>query len=182
MTITYRPEGSGASDSDCTPGGQENKPAPETRTDTATMSLTTGRLETDTLEASWTTPSGAPNDADWPTGDYVVSLNATSIDAEISYKMQQLRVGSGCTVQETMGTSGSQSGTGQKVYTLSSYNPTSGAATDRFQLRYLATNSASMNKNATLLFDGGVAMQGPWVATSAISGTAAGTSTPTAAL
>ena len=144
MATTYEPEGDGATDSDCTPAAGWNEVAPLTRTDSTDV---TREIPTNTTEISgaWTTPTSEPNSADWASADYTGGVEVGVIDADASFTIALIRVNSGCTLQETLGTSGSFSATGPASFTVNT-DPSSGAAGDRYQMRITGTNA---NHHAT---------------------------------
>ncbi len=165
MTITYLLNGEGPLlDSDCTPALGNNEPA--VRGDTLIVSRNIPQATTDEISLSWTTMANAPGVADWPSGDYIMRANISTIDAGASVKYQLLRIDSVCGAEETLGTSGSVSTTGDKTFTVNT-DPASGALGDRFQARILGSNSDphmeqafSINPEATS-FDAEI--EGPWV-------------------
>ncbi len=145
MAQLYEPEGSGAADSDCTPATQQNGVAPITRTNTINLNWIDSGPVTDEIGIAWTTPTNEPNSADWASADYRGQVDIPLMDADISIKIQLHRVNSGCTSQETLGTSGSFSGVGIKNFVVN-LDPVSGDAGDRFQMRILISNSAHMTE------------------------------------
>jgi len=164
MTIAYEPEGDGATDSDCTPATTNNEVAPLTRTNTTDISFNSSGDDSDVIELAWTTPSGEPNVADWPSGDYRGSVECQAIGAEQSFKIQLLRINSACAIQQTLGTSGSFSTTGPHLFTVN-IDPSSGAAGDRFQMRILGSRGSSHgNQTCNIVVnDVDTFMDGPWV-------------------
>lgn len=162
MVTTYRLNGAGGPNSDCTPASLKNEQALKTITNTTATGGLVATSSTDVVAISWTTVSGEPGYLDWPNGNYIVSLDVRRAAVD-SYKLQLVRVSSGCTVQETLGTSGSLTGTGVKELVLSGIDPSSGADTDRFQLRVLATNSSpSATKRLSASITEQSYIRGPW--------------------
>jgi len=164
VTITYEFDGATGFDSGCTPATAFNKNARLGRIDSTFLSRLIPPATTDEISMSWTTPGGEPGFADWPLGAYVARININAIDSVASIKFQLLRVQSGCTVDETLGTSGSVSTTGNKTFTVNT-DPTSGAAGDRFQCRILGSNSdLHMTQNFTINPDISTrsVIEGPW--------------------
>jgi len=166
MTITYEPEGDGAADSDCTPGVDENESAPQTRTDTTDVIVGVTNLATDEISAAFTTPSGEPNVADWPNGAYRGSLEIGAIHADVDFAIQLHRINSGCTTQQTLGTSGEFATTGPHIFSVT-IDPSAGAAGDRYQMRLICDSIAEHGAKKTFTItinDVDTFMDGPWVA------------------
>lgn len=140
MTITYLLNGAGGADSNCTPALGNNEKALATRTNTTNISRSVPPDAADELSLSWTTEPNNPGGMDWPNGSYTGSLEIASMGADISIKIQLLRRTSACGTGETIGTSGSLSGTGVKSYSTT-VDPSAGASGDRYQMRVLGSNA-----------------------------------------
>jgi len=167
VSITYEPEGAGAADSDCSPGGgAKAEVAPLSRTNTTDVTFNSGGGDSDVIEVLWTTPTSEPNVADWPSGNYRGSVEISGIGAEQSFKIQLVRINSACVIQETLGTSGSFSTTGPHLFSVN-IDPSAGAAGDRYQMRLLGSRGASHgNQTCTIVVnDVDTFMDGPWVIT-----------------
>jgi len=164
MAITYLLNGDLGADSSCAPAAGNNEQALVSRTDSTDVTRAIPQATTDEISLSWTT-DGAPNDADWPSGDYIGSMEIGAMEASASIKIQLLRVNSGCAVQETLVTSASKSGTGVQSETVNT-DPAAGAAGDMFQMRVLGSNSESHKSQSVTVTinDPDSYLQGPWVA------------------
>jgi hypothetical protein len=87
---------------------------------------------------AFTTDAGEPNRTTWDAGTYTVTLNVTSQQGQaLDYEVQLLRVDSTCGASTVLATSGEQTGTGIKTFTLSGVAASTGAASDRLQVRVL---------------------------------------------
>lgn len=162
MTIRYEPEGSGAADSDCTPAIEFNEVAPLSRTDTTAISVTADVTSTDVRDIAWTTPSTEPNNADWPSGDYVGSFEVAANPTDVSFKIELSRVNSACSSQEVLGISSALTGTGVKSFTVNT-DPTAGAISDRYQCQILTSNSSHCAETFTITVDDpDTFIEGPW--------------------
>lgn len=143
LVIVYELDGDGGVDSDCTPALGENKKALLTRLDSASITRLVPASAVDEISLAWTSEPNNPNDADWPLGDYTASINLEAQDsAQTSFLFQLHRTDSGCTSQETLGTSTSFNGVGVATFTVN-LNPAAGAITDRYQMRLLGTNTST---------------------------------------
>lgn len=131
------------------------------------------------LAFCFTTASGEPNSADWPSGTYRCILEVSTAGANITYGLRTAgavsghfaRVNSGLTADsETVAQAEALfSGTGIKTATAS-WDPAAGNASDRFECLIAATRPASHgNETLTIVVDatdagatnGGVS-DGPW--------------------
>lgn len=164
MTITYELNGGNGTDSDCTPSLGNNEQALATRTDTFAIARSIPQATTDEESVSWTTLADNPNSADWPSGDYVGSMDINAMEAGASIKIQLLRINSACTIQQTLGTSTSLSGTGVKSYTWNG-DPGAGNASDRYQMRVLGSNSEGHKAQqfSIVIADPDTFISGAWV-------------------
>ena len=143
MVIVYELDGANGADSDCTPALGNNEKALLTRTDTTDVTRDVPTSTVDELSVAWTSEPNNPNVADWTLGDYTASINVSAKESpQLEFKFQLHRTNSGCTSQETLGTSGAQLGTGVITFTVN-VDPAAGAATDRYQLILLGTNNDS---------------------------------------
>lgn len=148
MTIRYLHEGSGATDSDCTPAEDYNEKAVLSPTDTSDLSSSVGIGPH--LTHAWTTEPDNPNDADWPNGDYVLQVYVHLNQLAAGIDLETHRVSSGCTSQETIGSTTGLTGTGAKTLTTTA-DPSAGSASDRYQGRVTGDNTGStMSKSLTL--------------------------------
>ncbi|MCK4828719.1 hypothetical protein KA005_73995, partial [bacterium] len=60
---------------------------------------------------------GGVYDADWPSGNYRAQIDCEGLEnGDLSFTIQLLRVNNACTIQETLGTSGSYTTTGNHLY------------------------------------------------------------------
>ena len=168
MSIIYELDGIEGAASDCSTPTSDDKIARLSRLAVADPTPDVPRDTIDEPSLMWTTETDQPNVADWPSGDYVMRANISAFETgDISVKWQLLRVNSSCTIQDTMGTSGSFSTTGDKTFTVNT-DPSSGAAGDRFQGRVLGSNSAlHQDRSYTLdIVASGpfnAEIEGPWV-------------------
>ncbi len=165
MTITYKPEGSGAADSDCTPATEFNEVAPRIRTDNTAISVTATNQTTDVRDIAWTTPANEPSSANWPSGDYKGSFEVAANPSDVSFKIELSRVNSSCTQQGggPLGTSGALTGTGVKTFTVNT-DPASGAVGDRYQCQILTSNSSHCDQTFTITVnDVDTFIEGAWV-------------------
>lgn len=125
------------------------------------------------LAYCFTTASGQPNNADWPSGTYRCQLDVSAAGANMSYGLLTLngsaghfgRVDSGLTADQesTAQAEAAFTGTGLKLATKS-WDPAAGAAGDRFECLVAARNAAAMNaaQTITLTFDSDAFVDGPW--------------------
>ena len=152
MTITYLLNAPDTSNSDCTPAAEYNRKMDEASQTSQALSASIAS-EGDEISHAFTTVSGDPNDGDWPAasgGDpYFCSFDVTTIGVDVTCGLLTLggaaggfhRVNSSCTSQENVAQGQTAfSGTGVKDATNTSWNPSSGAASDRFQVRIAAAN------------------------------------------
>lgn len=162
MAVTYLLNGAGGADSTCTPALGNNEKALESRTETTDVTRDIPQATTDEISLAWTT-DGAPNNADWPNGDYIGSMEIGAMEAAASIKIQLLRVNSGCAIQETLGTSVPKTGTGVQSYTVN-MDPVAGAVGDMFQMRVLGSNSENHKAQTVTVTidDPDSKMVGPW--------------------
>jgi hypothetical protein len=129
------------------------------------------------LAFTFATPSNEPNDSDWPSGTYDVQLDSVSgTGADITFGCLTIGSANGefarlnsilDTRQEGAVQSQSAfSGTGLKYASNTTWNPTSGSATDRFMIVVAAANAHTKNaQNLTLeLNEADDYTSGPWSA------------------
>ena len=162
MTRSYLLNGGGGTDSDCVPALGNNETMLLVRTDTTEVTREIAKSAVDEISFSWTTLAAEPNTADWPSGNYVGSMNVSVCDASATYKISLIRINSACTLQATLGTSLALSGTGTKSYTYTN-DPAAGNATDRYQMRVLGSNSSmSATQTLTITINGVSYASGPW--------------------
>jgi len=119
----------------------------------ASLSDTIASNTTDEVSFAFTT--GSSNVAAWGAGTYTVELNVTSTGASVTgYKAQLVRVNSNCGVVTTLATSPSLSGGGggTKAFTFPNVSSSSGASTDRLQVRILgsAKNGSRASRTSTI--------------------------------
>ena len=124
----------------------------------------------------WTTLSGSPNDADWPSGDYRCQIDVNQIMRVDSYGFRTLasvaghfaRVNTGLTAdQETFEQiEAAFTGTGIKLATTGTINPASGSADDRAEWVLVAdATSESMAGSVRVSCDDSDSFaDGPWTA------------------
>jgi hypothetical protein len=139
-----------------------NKQALVATAGSAGLSLTLGGGASGSY--AWYTEPGVPNLTEWPAGDYTLGFNVSTAGADITYTLSLRRVDSAGVLQQTLGTSGSQSGTGAKSFTQNIGSPISVAAGDRLVGVVSATRAAS-HGNQTLTIDVNVAgaeLVGAW--------------------
>ena len=115
---------------------------------------------------SWTfaTPANEPNNADWPLGDYRVQLDVTAASDGLSYAPLKCgRVAADlATFLEDFGARTDQSGTGLKLFTYATQNPTAGALDNRWGIQ-LHTLGDSHGDAMTLRLNLADAFaDGPW--------------------
>ncbi len=176
-SITYLLNAPDASDSDCTPAADFNRKMDEAgqQSENLTASMTAGA---DKLTHAFTTQAGDPNVVDWPVasgGDpYGCTIEVGQAGGDVTYGLltiggsngEFVRVNSSCTRQEGWVQSQSVfSGTGSKTATNTTVNPSSGAAGDRYQVRWAAARAAS-HGTQNFRIDVGTGTNeavGPWV-------------------
>lgn len=166
-------------DSDCTPAATINRKMDETGQTSQGLAGPSMMIEVDALTHAFTTESGDPNVTDWPVasgGDpYTAEIDVSAAGADVTYGLLTIggsagrfnRVNSSCTTQETWSQGESAfSGTGVKVATNTSINPSSGATGDRFQCLFAGRNNATMggNQTFTILTNSSSFGKGPWAA------------------
>ena len=135
--------------SSCVPAGATtgNQLASATAA-TATLSATVSPNTVDAIAFAFTAASA--NRADWGTGSYTVELNVTAVGSSIpGYQVQLVRTNSSCGDAPPLATSASQSGTGLKTFTFTGVSSV-GAATDRLQVRVLASATGGSKGSRTL--------------------------------
>jgi hypothetical protein len=114
----------------------------------ASLSRTISPNTTDEISFAFT--AGSANLASWGAGAYSVELNVTAAGASVTgYKIQLVRVNSSCGAVTTLAISSSQSGTGLKTFTVTGI-PSSGASTDRLQVRVLGSAGSGARANRAL--------------------------------
>lgn len=145
----------------------------------------TGQSETrsvasssDELAFCFTTVSGEPNNAAWPSGDYRAQLDASSASTMIDFGMRAAGGSTGhfARVTESGGNPNADaeswamgetlfSGNGLHLGTTGSVTPTTGALTDRFEVLVAAINNDTMMaRSFTLNYDSDGFVDGPWPA------------------
>jgi hypothetical protein len=102
-----------------------------------------------TGSAAWYTEAAVPNLTEWPAGDYTVSCDIDATGADITYTLSLRRVNSSGTLQQTLGTSGTLSGTGLKSHTVNIGSPIATNAGDRL-VGVLSASRAASHGNQTL--------------------------------
>lgn len=125
----------------------------------------------------WVTVAGKPGDSDWPSGDYRCQIDVqAAMDVAGGYGFRTLnsvaghfaRVNSGITsdLQTFEMVESAFSGTGLKLATTGTIDPTSGATGDLAEWLLVADNtSGSMTGSLTVRCDDSDSfMDGPWVA------------------
>ena len=123
----------------------------------------------------YTSPSGEPDSAAWPTGNYEFHIDASSNGANITYGMRAAgsatghfaRVNAALTSDsETKAqTEGLFSGTGIKDASTGSVSWTAGNASDRFECLIAGTRPASHgNQTLTNRYNSDGFAVGPWAA------------------
>lgn len=132
----------------------------------------------DIIFCSWTTPSGEPDSAAWPTGDYRHQIDCIAIGANITYGFLTIGASAGIfarvndalssTLESKTQAEGAFSGTGLKLATTGSVSWTAGNASDRWQGVLAAGRSANHgNQTITLqLNETDDFSDGPWAAPS----------------
>lgn len=158
--------------------------AMETSADTPTTSTSQNYSHGDARsEFVWTSPSGSPNFAQWPTGTYFgqVSIFTNDDVPNFSFGMRAAggaaghvaRVDSGLTADQEAKemTDSLFTGTGDKAFTLGSVSWSSGAAGDRAEVLMAVSRGGSGHGNAgievevnrvdTEFFEGPWAVSGP---------------------
>ncbi len=176
---TYLFNAPDTSDSDCTPAAANNRKMDEAGQTSQGLASPNMMPEVDSLSHAFTTEAGDPNVVDWPAasgGDsYDASFDVSAAGADVTFGLLTIsgsagrfhRVNSSCTTQENWSQGESAfSGTGVKVATNTSIDPSSGAAGDRFQCLFAARNNATMggNQSFTILTNSSSFGMGPWVA------------------
>ncbi len=144
-TTRYALEGSASAAPPCTPS-DVNKLALDTQVQPGTFSLLIAPEAVDEESLSWCTDTGVPGIGDWALGNYVGRVNVSSLGADVSYTVSLFRVNSSCTIQDSIGTSASQSATGNFTHTVSAFDPSSGATGDLFQMRIRGSNTHMHNE------------------------------------
>ena len=119
---------------------------------------------------AFATPSGEPNSANWPLGDYRVQLDCTAASAGLTYGCSNVstnsngvvRLPSGLgSVSEDIGNSnGNFSGTGFKLTSING-DPAAGVGTDRYGFQVRATGDSHADA-ITLRFSADAWADGPW--------------------
>ena len=134
--------------SGCVPAaGNKGNQLTSTTAGGATLSRS---IAANTTEVSFAFTGSSSNLADWGSGTYTVELNVTTAKSSVTgYQAQLVRVNSSCGVVTTLATSSSQSGTGLKTFTFPSV-ASSGAPTDRLQVRILGSAGSGSGGNRTL--------------------------------
>lgn len=124
----------------------------------------------------WTTAANEPNSADWPSGNYRCQLDVSAAGADLTYGFRTLtsaaghfaRVNSGLTAdQQTWAQAESAfSGTGLKLATTGTIDPTAGVAGDRWECLLAVANASTMSaESITLdLNESDDYTDGPWAA------------------
>lgn len=149
MVQRFEPEGQDATDSNVTLGTDSNEEAPVTRTDTTAISFTSSGGDSAVPEVTWVSP-GLSN-ADWPSGDYIGSVEISAIGAEQSINIQLRVYESGDVSRQTLGTSGSFNTTGPHSFTQN-IDPGAGATGDRFLMLIQGSRGANHgNQTCTLV-------------------------------
>ena len=124
------------------------------------------------IHCAWTTPAGAPNDANWAAYTYTFVVDATTSGSTLTLTAAPSKVvAAGTSDVEGTVSAASTVGTGLKTLT-STFDFAAGLATDRFGVQLLAANSSSMSAatiGLTARADGSTYFEGPWggVATAA---------------
>jgi hypothetical protein len=140
------------------------------------LELTAGAGETETRSVpgptssgggwAFTTDTNQPNSADWPSGNYRAQLDCSVAGADITYEVTDFaRVNStAASVSESVSSGESKvSGTGLKLFTSGTWNPSAGSAGDRFAFVTQEFNAnMSMAQNITFVFDSDAYADGPW--------------------
>jgi hypothetical protein len=151
----------------------------------------------DVLVWAGTTPTGEPDSAAWPTGDYRAQLDVTAIGGDVTIGLLTIggsaghfaRVNTGLTsdLETKTQQESAFSGTGLHLATTGSVSWTAGAASDRFEILIAAGRPASHgNQTVTLeLNEADDFCDGPWPAggvTEDLDATIAAASTVSGAL
>lgn len=139
-----------------------------------------GEAESDTLVGGdevllfcFTTASGAPGDAAWPTGNYRCQLDVSTAGADLTYGLRAAgaavghfaRVNSGLTsdLETKAQTEALFSGTGLKLATTGSVSWTAGATGDRYECLVACARAANHgNQTLELTYDADAFADGPW--------------------
>ena len=118
----------------------------------------------------FTTPSGEPNSADWPSGTYRMQLDCSAVGANVTYNLNSTsshfsRVSDALSAhRESFWQSEANfSGTGLKLAT-SVVDPAAGAASDRFECAVQAVNANTMSAQSLALdvASADAWVDGPW--------------------
>lgn len=139
---------------------------------------------------TFTTPSNEPNSADWPNGAYRIQLDVATSSPPFDYGFLTLdglaghmaRVNSGLTSDLETWTQDESafSGTGLRLAT-NTINPSSGAASDRFEGLLVWFDTCGCGGTVTLdLNISDSFADGPWVTTVAVTGSAEAVAVTTA--
>lgn len=142
----------------------------------ATDTVTLAAAESSVAAFGFASEAGFPNDADWPSGDYVAVISVNAIGADITLDLGGLggahfnRLTSTTTSAEALNNTGnygswdSRSGTGLKTFTLTGDDPGAGSSTDRIGFIIEASNAATMKAQDITLNLGTTAtyIEGPW--------------------
>lgn len=131
ITKRWRYEGSGASDSDCSPALWSNKPSLLTQVDSTEVSQVVSADPSPRIAFSWTT--GPIGIADWPNGTYTISLRISRIPTNLFGQATFRRVNAGCSQQASSTDLSFFSTSGTYVFSQT-INPTAGSKTDRVQI------------------------------------------------
>lgn len=130
--VTYYFEGDSASDSDCTPAADENKPMLRSQVETDDISATVSTGAGIQTIFSWTTEPGDPGVKDMPSGDYTMSFKVTAVPSGCFYRGRWRIVDSSCSLLAQTFDASTQSGTKTYTYTTT-FNPPAGDSGDRMQ-------------------------------------------------
>jgi len=171
MSLAFRCDGSGGTNSGETDGLNYNLfMRLTTRADTTDFTdVPVTDSASDEVSITWTTTPGKPGSADWPfsQSSYNFLYNVTAIDSGVTLRFQWWRV-SGAddpVFIEDLGTSTpiTSTGIGQIVFT--GVDPDPGSASDRAQIRVLASSTGASLKyslEAGAAESGGHTLFGPW--------------------
>lgn len=143
--------------------------------DALSLTTTTSTTESATTNsggiASWvfSSPSGQPNSADWPSGSFNIQYNVTAASVGVTYDVGGtgtsgfMRVASDLSAVSEQGNSStsSGSGTGLKLFTLSK-DYVAGNAADRYSIGQLATGDSHGDALTIQLNTTDSYADGPW--------------------
>ncbi|MEE9366734.1 MAG: hypothetical protein V3W44_08615 [Dehalococcoidales bacterium] len=129
----------------------------------------------DQIDTAWTSPSGEPGTATWPTGDYRCQIDVSAAGTNLSFGFETAdtasghfaRVDSGLTADQTTNQSieGLQTGIAIHLFTTGSVSWGSPSSSDRWECLLAITRSVGLHGNQAITVDVDQAdsfTDGPW--------------------